>query len=393
MKKLIAATIALALSAQAIPAFAAGQDDDTAEEENGLTLSIIPRLDFSKMQWKYGEETTNKFNSSSLGNTMLYTILDGNITDNLSIYACFHLLDKETGWLYHNTFRSDECSWLDMFSLTYSLGNFDISLGKENLAFGGFEQDADICYPYLDLCSSSWHSIQSFLWGGRLGYNLDDDNNVFLQCVASPMSEYPFQDKLFCATLGWNGAVGNDETMWSFGVMRTGDEYKEYRNLWMLSLGDRYTAGDFTATFDINFRAFNPVTLFQEEMTSLLELRYSFNIFDVFAKGGWEASRADSFNYFGTTEINGGWNVPGTIVPQFIWSGRDYIFGGLGIECYPLADRSLRLHLVGAVNNYANDIFELGRIIADAPQYSGVKFGPALSINAGITYTFDVNLK
>ena len=378
MKKIFAATIILALSSQAIFAQAT-EPENTAEEESGLTLSIVPRLDGSAMTWKYAEGSDQKF---SLGNTMLYTILDGNITDNLSIYACFHLLDKEPGWLYHNTFRSDECSWLDIFSLTYSLGNFDISLGKENLAFGGFEQDPDICYPYLDLCSSSWHSIQSFLWGGRLGYNLDDDNNVFLQCVASPMSEYPFQDRLFCTTLGWNGAVGNDETMWSFGVMRTGEEFKEYSNLWMLSLGDRYTAGDFTATFDINFRAFNPVTLFREEMTSLLELRYSFPKIDIFAKGGWETCNKDEyFTYFSSTEGLESWNIEGTIVPQYISSNKDYIFGGLGIEYYPFADRSLRVHLVGAANNYANNI------------WSQTNFGPAFSVNAGLTYTFDVNLK
>ena len=277
-KTLIATAVAMGITAVSFPAYAAGDNDITTtaneeEEDTGLSLTVIPRLDGSAQTWKNIEKP---FGSYSLGNTMLYTILDGNVTDNLSVYACFHLLDKETGWLYHNTFHSDECSWLDMFSLTYSLGNFDLSLGKENIAFGGFEQDDDICTPHLDLCSNSWHTIQSFQWGGRLGYNFEDHGNpqnVFFQIVSSPTSEMPFQDKLFCTTIGWNGNVGNDETMWSLGVMRTGEEDASMKNLWMLTLGDRYTCGNFSWTWDLSFRSFAFSEIFRQECTNIMELR------------------------------------------------------------------------------------------------------------------------
>lgn len=369
MKRLIAASAAVLLSAFPLISQTVSETTEaTEEEETGLTLSLIPRLDGSILNYNQPE---GNITSWTLGNSILYSILDGNITDNLSVYACFHLLAPDPSWLYTNTFHSDECSWLDMLSLTYSLGNFDISLGKENLAFGGFEQDADICDPYLDLSTNSWHSIQSFLWGGRLAYNFGEEQNIFFQGLASPFSVYPFQDKLFCATVGWNGCIGNYETMWSFGNMKTGDENPDYENLKLLSLGNRLTLGNVVTTLDVNFRAFSLNSLFSEEMSSLLDVRYCFPKVEIFAKGGWEYCHKEHFNYFAYDEEDATWNIDGTIVPNYIYDYKDYLFAGLGVEYYPLADRSLKLHLVGAANNYNN----------------------AKSITAGITYYFDINLK
>ena len=334
------------------------------EEGNGVTISIIPRIEGNWQNYK----TDVRQNAFGLGNSGLSTELDGSFTDNLAIYGLFVLADSDPVSLYANSLRPDECTWVRMFNLTYSLGNFDITLGKDALAFGGFEKDENEYNGYLDCYSTSWHLIQPYLWGGRLSYNLNDDNAVFFQALNSPFvlnedKPLAFQNGLMTFSLGWNGYMTeNWETMWSVTHMQTGDD----ANYKMLSLGNRWTAGDWQITLDLEARAQGAATIFNNEMTTVGQIRHIGDKFETFFKGGWEFCHQTECNYFAYGEDK---YIEGLIVPNLLTPSKDYLFGALGFEYFPLADHSLRIHTVGAANNFGG-----------------------FSITAGLTYFLDFDL-
>ena len=91
-------------------------------------MSVIPRLDlnpcFSTVKGEGGEFT--------LGNSSLYSLFEGNITENLSFSVCNHWAGFDsvddvfatTKDLYAYTLYSDTTNWLDWAYLTYTAGPF-----------------------------------------------------------------------------------------------------------------------------------------------------------------------------------------------------------------------------------------------------------------------------
>lgn len=360
---------ALAAAMLCIPVISSAQtaaSQDADNEGNHVTLSLIPRMEGA---WQSTLPTAARENAFSLSNTALFSVLDGNITDNLYVYGQFVFADSDPAALYLNSFRPDECTWVRLFNLTYSLGNFDITLGKDAIAFGGFEKAEDEFNGYLDAYSTSWHLIQPYLWGGKLAYNIDEDQSVFFQALNSPFvldenRPLAFQNGLMTYSAGWNGLMTeNWETMWSATYMQTGDDV----NIKMLSLGDRWSLGDWQLTLDLEARAQAAATLVNNEMTTVGEVRYKAEKFDAFSRFGWEFCHQTGNNYFADEE--GGRYIDGLIVPNFVTPDKDYLFGSLGIEYFPLKDRSLRVHAIGVANNFGG-----------------------FSVNAGLTYFLDFRL-
>lgn len=357
---LAAALLCFQINVSAQTAAAVEAEDD----ENHVTVSLIPRIEGNWQHFKT-EDPKNVF---GLANSALFSEIDGNFTDNLAVYGQFMLMDTDPASLYGNSFRPDECTWVRMLMLTYSLGNFDLSLGKDALAFGGFEKAEDEYNGYLDSYTTSWHQIQPFLWGGKLGYNIDENNNVFFQALNSPIvldeeKPYAFQNGIMTYSVGWNGLMSeNWETMWSLTHMQTGDKV----NYKMISIGNRWTAGDWQITLDLEARAQGAATVVNNEMTTVGQVRYIGGNFEAFAKGGWEFCHQTEKNYFAYEDSR---FIDGLIVPDILTPSKDYVFGALGLEYFPLADHSLRLHTVATANNFG-----------------------AFSLNAGLTYFFEFDL-
>ncbi|MBR6270516.1 MAG: hypothetical protein IKR30_08120, partial [Bacteroidales bacterium] len=166
MKKLLLAALAAALFM--IPSVSFAQIAAEVEEEdegNHMTVTIAPRLEGNFGRWEAdGEVIKNK----SLQSSMLYMIMDGNINDYLSLYGAFQLLNPDPVGLYGKEylFNPQYVNFLNMLMLTCSLGPVDISLGKDALAFGGWEQDPSLVDTYWDIYSNNWNLVQPYLWGG-----------------------------------------------------------------------------------------------------------------------------------------------------------------------------------------------------------------------------------
>ena len=148
MKKLVvlAASILLCTLAQA-------QGADDSGTSAGIT--IVPRIDVNPTFAGSEKEVT-------LGNSSLYTLFEGNITENLSFSVCNHWLSSEPKYLYQNTWRADDVNWCDWAYLEYSLGNFIITAGKQVITFGGFELEEDDFDVHPDMMTGLFNNFQCY---------------------------------------------------------------------------------------------------------------------------------------------------------------------------------------------------------------------------------------
>ena len=228
-------------------------------------------------------------------------------------------------------------NWLDWAYMTYSFGNFAVTLGKDMITTGGLEFDDYDFEVHPALQSSYWHELACYQWGGKFAFTTPSEGDSFsFQVTTSPFGERPFASKLFNYSLEWRGEHGPLETIWSATAL--GTEPGEYQPVF--SFGQRLNFDSISVGLDAisvigdedeeeNFFLRKGITLMPSVMYSPSEQ------FDILAKGGYE-------NY--TQEI-----------------GEDLTFNhwwaGLACHWYPLRDsRDLRIHAV-AVYRPASDYF------------------------------------
>ncbi|MBP5566850.1 MAG: hypothetical protein J6X57_05110 [Bacteroidales bacterium] len=240
MKKFLvvcAASLLLCLPGIAQEYVQAPEADDSGR---GVGLSIIPRFDLN-----YNGEFT-------LGDSSLYSLIEGDLSDVFSLSICNHWLaaDAESiGALYKNTFRSDDVNWLDWAYLTANLGNFSVTVGKQPMTFGGFEFDAYDFESFSFLNSSIWNTLQVYQWGAKLGWaNVDESSAISAQVTTSPFGEHPFSSKLFNYALEWRGEFDEIHTIWAFNAI----QMDEKNFIPIVTLGTQYDLSDsFTAGLDV----------------------------------------------------------------------------------------------------------------------------------------------
>ena len=322
-------------------------------QENEHSFLVVPRLEANP--YIGGNQTFD------MGNTSLYTLFEGELSETFSYSVMNHWLSADPASLYANTFRSDDFNWLDWAYVSAYVGNFNIDLGKQALLFGMWEQDDydfDVCY---NLSSTVWNTLSTYLWGIILGYSFDD-TYLAAQVTTSPFAEYHLSG-CFAYSLAWKGEYDDYEPVWSFNVFEyaayfEGDLLPSPRkagNIYSFAAGNRFNFDEWQLDFDFNARSYDLASLFKEEISLIASLKYFIDDkFDVMLKGGWERNRSgeDVFGYM---------DEPGFLPTSLAWmkaaTGKDYLFGGLLLNYYPLDDEeSLRLHGALAANNYAKGL-------------------------------------
>ena len=265
MKKFLvvcAASLLLCLHGTAQEYVRVAEADDAG---TGVGLSVIPRLDLN-----YSGDFT-------FGDSSLYSLFEGDITDWLSFSICNHWasfglddngkLDRDAiKSLYRNTGRSDDVNWMDWGYATVSFGNFGLSLGKQAMTFGGFEFDAYDVESFSFLNSSLWNNLQVYQWGAKLEWSNEAENTTLsAQMTSSPFGEHPFASKLFNYALEWRGEYGSVSNIWSVNAVQSAPG--EYFPL--ISLGQRLALDD---KFTVGLDAYNAVGDETEMMVSGLTM-------------------------------------------------------------------------------------------------------------------------
>ena len=273
MKKFLvvcAATMLLCLHGAAQEFVPAPEADDAGRS---VGLTIIPRFDF------------NHNGGFTLGDSSLYSLFEGDITDWLSFSICNHWasfgisdgkFDTDAiTTLYENFGRSDDVNWIDWAYATVSFGNFGLSLGKQPMAFGGYEFDAYDVESYSFLNSTLWNDLQVYQWGAKLDWTNDSENTTLsLQMTSSPFGVHPVWSKLFNYAVEWRGEYGNFSNIWSFNAVQSAPG--EY--LPLLSLGQRLALDDnFTVCLDAYNAIGDETEMFVKGYTVIPSIIYSPN--------------------------------------------------------------------------------------------------------------------
>ena len=276
MKKLVvlAASILLYTLAQAQE----GSDSGTSA---GIT--IVPRIDFNPIFYGGNDKEV------TLGNSSLYSLFEGNITENLSFSVCNHWLSDEPKYLYQNTGRADDVNWCDWAYLEYNPGNFIITAGKQVITFGGFELEEYDFDVHLDMMTGLFNNFQCYQWGGKFAFTTPSEGDSFsFQVTTSPFGERPFASKLFNYSLEWRGEHGPLETIWSATALGMESGYQP-----VFAFGQRLNFDSISVGLD----AFSVIGDEDEEenvflrkgITLMPSILYSpSEKFDILAKGGYE---------------------------------------------------------------------------------------------------------
>lgn len=313
-------------------------------------FSIVPRLEINTVP----SSVTGSGTKLDFGNTSLYSFLDGEFGTGFSYSASFHWLSTDPKPLYTNSFRTDDVTWVDWANITYEVNGWSFTLGKDAIVTGGFEFDGNDVDMHYALCTTMWHDLPVYQWGGKVAYTLPSETSTFaLQVATSPFTEKLFNNSLLCYTLSWLGEFDGYSSRWSTTAMPMG----EGETLSITSLGNMLSLGDLTLGLDVSLFNTYGAKLTDCDFYANLTAGYNFgDKVELGLKGGYQTRNVvdDFFGYEGL-------DYAALIVPCGISEQKDYFFGGLYLHYFPIED--LRLHFVAAANNYANaPSFSIGAV-------------------------------
>lgn len=396
MRRLIvlitAATLCgLAASAQEV-SFA---QEVSAEKEQGsgkASVEVNATARFDVNPYFPLQKGAGKFDLT-FGNTSIYTFIDGEFGKGWSYSISNHWMgvdwslsspeDKMTP-LYANSLHSDESTWLDWATLTYTLetenaGAWDFTVGKDVMAYALTEYDDNDVDCHFDLSSKFWNENSAYQWGASIGWMAPNEcSNLKLQVTSSPYSVHPFYDGKFSTILNYTeernwwtgmfsvGTTGCYDTSHGYAFeLEEGEDAAEeqFEGRWWNSFatGHKFTIGDVTLSFDgmIRSRGWkNPMLCYLAN--AKVEYYNEDAQVAVFAKGGID-------NYYSLhdpydTDNRKGWNMG---------------FVGVGVHWFPLPDsEDLRVHAVLSNANHFGSVDD----------FDGVMSFDLLSLNIGITY-------
>ena len=309
---------------------------------------VTPRFDVNP----YAPTHKNGYKGFDFGNSSLYTFLDGS-AGNFSYSFAGHWFSSDldsTKSLYENAFRSDDVDFIDWLTLSYSVGQFTFTAGKDMLSIGTWELDYYDVDVHTSLVSPLWHKLAIYQWGGNIEYTTKDESSTLrFQFGTSPFGERPFASKLFTYSLYWTGEYGCFSPIWSANFM----EYEQGRFASLIALGNAFYLGNFTLEVDYMNRATTIKSFFNQEFSVGAQLLYNHNDkVEIFAKGGYDRyNNSDIFGYEYETPDDI-WYIPtdNSLCPN-------YWYVGGGVHYFPLRDsRDLRLQAVATYNNFAKSM-------------------------------------
>ena len=333
MKKILALTVA-------VLCYFCTYSQEAEASGNVPTLIISPRFEVNP----YIRTGGGGYSGVDFGTSSLYTLFEGSVGENFSYSMSNHWLSTDPKSLYQNAFRSDDVDFIDWLTLSYSVGRFTFTVGKDMLAIGGYELDPMDVDQHPTLCSTFWHNCAIYQWGGKVEYTTKDEaSTVALQFGTSPFGELPFKSKLFSYSLIWYGEYGCFAPIWSANLI----EYDRGCFVKMASLGNGFYFGDFAAEVDLMYKHLNYEGS-NHEFSAIGKFDYTLkDKVELFVKAGYE--RHTGLDIFGYEDDF-------AFMPTDL-SSRNFAFYGGGVNYYPLrSSKDLRLHAVIAANTHSKSL-------------------------------------
>ena len=311
----VLATIGSVVSAQEVDSMAPLQMSSWGDAKTSETIDYMPEI---SLDTRLGYNHNFSGRSGRFAGDGLYLDINGYLSPNLS-YSLNHRIassyygDDITGFGATN--------WL---TLTYEVGSFAFTAGKDALLMGSFEYDAYDLDSYYDMNSAFYNALDCWQWGVSAAWYPADDHEVILQVANSPFGD---GFDMFSYAAGWRGAWDFYESYWTVNMW----QYDAGKYAKALNLGNRFTFGDFMFDLEFMTRSDSMKGLFRDDFTFLFAPSYEITDWcRAFSKFGWE--RNSSF---------------------FYGEDAENIFWGVGAEFFPLkGSRDLRLHAAWTSNEY-----------------------------------------
>lgn len=297
-------------------------------------LDLETRFDYNQ-EYLAGETVSD---NSGFKGRYLNIRMEGYLSDHLS-YSFRHRLNKPI----KNSSLFEATDWV---TLTYGLGNWSLSAGKQVVEIGGFEYDAAPIDLYF--CSEYWNNIACYQFGISGAYTTDSKKDkLSFQFCQSPFDGFAYN-------LMWYGSHDFFSSIWSVNMM----EYTPGKFINYIALGNRFTFGRFMIDLDLMNRASSIEQFFCKDISIMSQVSWApVEWMNIFAKLTYDRN---------STSSNGDLCVlPGTNLMRV----------GGGMEFFPLkGSRNLRIH-INACHTSGKNASATGTLLPNQT-----------IINAGITW-------
>ncbi len=324
----VLSTIGSAVSAQEVDSIAPLQKSSWGDAKTSEIVNYVPDVSLDTRFWCNRDfaEKRGRFEGDGL-----YLNIDGYISPNLS----YSLQQRLASSYYEDNRGFNGTNWL---TLTYEVGDFAFTAGKDGLLVGSFEYDTDDLDTYYDMNSMFYNMLDCWQWGISMEWYPAENHSLILQSANSPF--YSEGLNLFSHALGWRMESDIYESYWTANMW----EYGKGRYAKALNLGNRFYLGNFTIDLDLMARSPRIGNIFSDDFTFILAPSYEIGDWGrAFVKAGWE--RAEE-------------GLPYELAYEY---GADYVFYGAGFEFFPLKDcRDIRLHAAWSGNNFGDNYISLG---------------------------------
>ncbi len=309
------------LAAALLPCFLAYSQE--ADDGNYLELTVPVRAE--------GDVHTGKSEDSdfSLENSSVYTLFEGALSGfswTVSAHwfqgCTFSDFFSNTKDLYDCLGYSDTNNALDYFLLSYTAGNFTVSLGKDMLRTGGGDFDEWDWNVDAHSATLLWNELAAYQWGGSVTWDFAENNAFTFQLSNSPYNEKPFKENL----LAYSGQYRfeNDRLLVLASASALQVDSGEYEDLF--AAGASYAVSDaLTLTADVN----NFASRFHGKVSAEYAVSERVSL--------EAAANAGSFKEEGSKE--------------------NYFYGSLGALWLPIKNNSdLRLFAHASYSNISDDV-------------------------------------
>ena len=298
---------------------------------------------------RYGYDRVVGGDAAGFGGDGFYLYIDGKISKHFSYSLCqrFFSANGEDDSVFDNT---------DWLTLSYHLGDFTFTAGKESMYIGSYEIAADDIDSYYDLNSMFYNSLSTYQWGASAMWTSKSENtSVVFQFANSPFSYAPKQDNMYSYNLAWMSQSDYHDATWSVNLV----EYEPGEYVKIIALGQTFYIGSFSLSLDYIERSASWRSKLGEDFTLSVMPAVTFADEKVrlFGKFGWEKCKDDlEYDFLGEyltkEEMIAANEECGTTLPAFKIGGEDYLYYGAGVEYCPI--ESVRLHAVWGSNNYTS---------------------------------------
>ena len=186
-------TIGSAVSAQEVDSIAPLQKSSWGDAKTSEMIDYIPDVALS-MRGGFNQDFAE--NAGRFCGDGLYLDINGKITPSLSYSMnqtlASRFIDDLAGF--------NGVNWM---TLTYEVGDFSFTAGKDGLLIGSFEYDKADVDSYYDMNSMFYNMLDCWQWGVSAAYYPSDSHEIIVQ-AANSLFSYG-EPNLYAYSAAWRG--------------------------------------------------------------------------------------------------------------------------------------------------------------------------------------------